>query len=64
MNMKEKAKQMWSKLMRNWFVHNMFGHPACEITLRVGRLITTDEKAHKWSAYVHGLTVPPKGHDD
>lgn len=46
-----------SKLYRNWPVHNIIGHPACEITFILLRLCRCKD-ASEIAAKVHHATVP------
>ena len=46
-----------SKLWRNYTVHNLIGHPLCEICYWLARPFGK-EKATKWSEYIHDVTLP------
>lgn len=46
-----------NKLWRNWPVHNIIGHPACEIA-RIFLSAIGSENADKVAAKIHNATVP------
>jgi hypothetical protein len=46
------------KLYKNWFVHNMIGHPLSEVAYWVALLILGKDRAYDVSGAVHQATVP------
>ena len=45
-------------LYKNWFVHNMFAHPAMELAYWLLRIIVAKENAVAWSQVIPDCTLP------
>ena len=48
------------RISKNWFVHNMLGHPVSEICFWIVRPFVGLERAEMISMTVHDATVPTK----
>ena len=47
-----------SKLYKNWFIHNMIGHPVSELAFWLVRPFVGLDKAGKVCEWVHDATIP------
>tara|TARA_Y100001938_G_C8081770_1_gene429581 strand:+ start:396 stop:596 length:201 start_codon:yes stop_codon:yes gene_type:complete len=52
-----------NKIYKNWFVHNVIGHPVSEILYWVLKPFG-EINASTTSVWFHDLTCPQKGHTD
>ena len=56
-------KTITNKIFRNWFIHNVIGHPVSEMLYWV--ILPFDPiKASVASVWFHDATCPNKGHKD
>ena len=51
------------KIYKNWFVHNVFGHPLAEMAYWVGYLFTP-LGASRLSMWIHDVTCPNCEHKE
>lgn len=56
-------KTITNKIFRNWFIHNVIGHPVSEMLYWI--ILPFDAtKASVASVWFHDATCPNKGHKD
>lgn len=46
------------KLYKNWFVHNVVGHPLSEIVYQVLKVLTNESIAEEYCGKIHDATIP------